>query len=367
MIQNASELFQGLNGDALERFLQYNCDPGALRPFKGRDGRTYIQVGKRTPDGFPVFNTNGEQEQQVIAVNAPTTMTKDAWIAMDNEIITTVQDELRLVADIRGAGLTYNLPNGLAHTVLQYQKVGDITRATLSMDPVRRSEGDAPDIDSGFLPLPVAHKDFDFTFRQIASSRLGGFPLDTGTGRMAAEKVAQEIEMLTAGTSGTFSYGGGTIYGLINLPERFIKNDMPVPDGTNGPAVVAAIGALKQGLINDKHMGPYVLYLNKQWSTVLNLDYSTVKGDGTLRERILKDNDITDIRILDTLPTTLWHAILLEMKPKTVRMVVGLEVQTVQWESLGGMMRHFKVMALQVPQLRPDNAGNSGVAHGTTA
>jgi hypothetical protein len=28
------------------------------------------------------------------------------------------------------------------------------------------------------------------------------------------------------------------------------------------------------------------------------------------------------------------------------------------------MMRHFKVMCLQVPQLRADTAGNSGVAHG---
>jgi hypothetical protein len=54
------------------------------------------------------------------------------------------------------------------------------------------------------------------------------------------------------------------------------------------------------------------------------------------------------------------------MTSETVRAVIGMEVQTVQWESLGGMMKHFKVMAIQVPQFRPDTAGNSGVAHGRT-
>jgi hypothetical protein len=58
--------------------------------------------------------------------------------------------------------------------------------------------------------------------------------------------------------------------------------------------------------------------------------------------------------------------VLLEMTSETVRAVIGMEVQTVQWESLGGMMKHFKVMAIQVPQFRPDTAGNSGVAHGRT-
>ncbi len=55
------------------------------------------------------------------------------------------------------------------------------------------------------------------------------------------------------------------------------------------------------------------------------------------------------------------------MDTKTVRAVVGMEIQTLQWESMGGLMKHFKVMCLLLPQLRPDTAGYSGVGHGHTA
>ena len=55
------------------------------------------------------------------------------------------------------------------------------------------------------------------------------------------------------------------------------------------------------------------------------------------------------------------------MTSETIRAVIGLEVQTVTWESLGGMMKHFKVMTIQVPQVRPDANGNAGVATGQNA
>jgi hypothetical protein len=76
---------------------------------------------------------------------------------------------------------------------------------------------------------------------------------------------------------------------------------------------------------------------------------------------------IMDIRISDYLPTTKYDVVLVEMAAETVRAVIGLEVQTLQWESMGGLMKHFKVMAMTLPQLRPDTAGNSGVAHGRIA
>lgn len=350
--------FANMLGDSADRLMANDFDIGVLRPWRGRDGRAYVTK--------MVMNEKGELVPKVMVVNAPATLTKDAWIAFDTAIVRAVRDRLRLVADVRGAGLTYNLPNGMGHTVLQYQTMGDITAATISMDPVRRSEGDRPTADLANLPLPVIHKDFDFSAREIAVSQQGRMPIDTTTAEMAARKVAEEAEKMLAGTSGTFSYGGGTIYGYTNFPNRAIKTDMPVPDGTNGPAVLTALLALRQMLINNKHNGPYVLYLNTQWAAVLDNDFSAAKGDQTLRQRILAVDGITDVRISDYLPTTKWDAVLVEMTTESVRMVVGMEVQTIQWESAGGMMKHFKVMTIMVPQLRPDTSGNSGIAHGRT-
>jgi len=44
-----------------------------------------------------------------------------------------------------------------------------------------------------------------------------------------------------------------------------------------------------------------------------------------------------------------------------------MPITTVQWESQGGMRLNFKVMAIQVPQLRADYSSQSGIAHGTTS
>lgn len=341
-------------GDSADRLIEAGFDIGALRPYRGKDGRSYVT---RTIDGKP----------KVMVTNAPSVLTYDAYKLFDDTIVTTLQENLKLLADVRSRpGMTYNIPNGMAHTMLQYQTQGDITPATISMDPVRRSEGDRAETNIITFPLPIIHKDFDFSAREIATSRLGQLPLDTSTAALAATKVAQAIEQLATGVI-SFTYGGSTIYGLINFPYRATKTDLTAPTGSNGTTVINELLAVRQMLIDDKHFGPYRLYVNSQWAQVLDNDFSTAKGDNTLRQRILAIKDIEDIVTLDFLPTTQWHYALVEMKSSTVRSVVGFEAQTIQWESLGGMRKHFKVMAMVLLQLRADTDGNSGVAHARTA
>jgi uncharacterized linocin/CFP29 family protein len=352
------DLIQNMGGAALDLLIENDMDVNVLRPYREADGQSYVTRMIR--------NSAGVYEPRVLRTNAPATLPKDVWVALDDVVVKAIREELRAFADIRGAGLTLNLPNGMAHTMLQYQTQGDITPATVSMDPIRRGEADRPTTDYANLPLPIIHKDFDFSAREILTSRQGNMPLDTNNAELAARKIAEELEKMTVGSVTPFSYGGAAVYGYMTLPQRATKTDMPVPDGTNGPAVVTALLTLRQMLINNKHKGPYMMYVNSQWAQVLDNDFATGKGDNTLRQRILAIEDIKAIRTLDTLPTTQWHVLLVEMTTATVRAVVGMEVQTVQWESLGGMMKHYKVMCMLVPQLRPDAGGNAGVAHGRT-
>lgn len=354
---NPAQQARALFGDAADRLIANNFDPGVLRPFIGPDGKNYITLN------------SGMEDERTMVTNAPATMTWEAWKLFDDTVVRALRDRLRLMADIRGSGLEYNIPNGMAHTVLQYQTATDVGPATISMDPIRRGEADQQMKDVGFFPLPLIHKDFDFSARQIAVSGAGRIPMpaDTGNAESAAFKVAEAIEQLTSGTAGTFTYGGGTIYGYTNFPQRATKTDMTTPTGLNGGVTVNEILALRQLLINNKHRGPYILYMNSQWAQFLDNDFSTTKGDNTLRQRLLAIDGIQEIRISDYLPTTKYDVVLVEMARETVRAVVGLEVQTLQWESMGGLMKHFKVMAMVLPQLRPDTAGNSGVAHGRIA
>ena len=120
-------------------------------------------------------------------------------------------------------------------------------------------------------------------------------------------------------------------------------------------------------LLDGNHEGPFGFYCNRQWAQYLDNDFSSAKGDQTLRQRILAIEDIRFVRTLNRLPTTGFRCVLAEQTAETVRMVIGFDVQTVQWESVGGMMKHYKVMAMVVPQVRPDASGNSGVAEGRSA
>ncbi len=79
----------------------------------------------------------------------------------------------------------------------------------------------------------------------------------------------------------------------------------------------------------------------------------------TLRERLKRIEGIVDVKPADFLTGT--NLILVQQTADVARMVVGMDITTVQWESHGGMQLNFKVMAIMVPQLRSDFTGQTGI------
>lgn len=340
------------HGNVAATLIANGFDVGCLRPWLGNDGRSYMTIMH-----------NGELVNVPIG-NAIASLRKDEWIYLDTVILRTAKQRLRAVADLRGAGLTMTIPNAMGKTSIEYQTMGDITPATISMDPVRQSEADRPLFDLKNLPLPIIHKDFHYTARQIAVSRNGGTPLDTTTAELAGRRVAEEAEKLLLGISGTYEFGGGTIYGYTNYPSRnthVLTN--PTAAGWTPGTLLAEVLAMKQKSMTDMFYGPWVLYNSPAWDEYLDNDYSDAKGDNTLRERLRLVEGINDIRTLDYL--TGYQLILVQLTSDVVREVVGMDITTVQWETHGGMLQHFKVMAMLVPQLRADMSGNCGIVHGT--
>lgn len=339
-------------GNVATTLLANNFDVATLRPWVGKDGRHYIarnEAGKLIARPAMVANA---------------TLRKDEWKIIDDAVVSAAKERLRVVADLRAAGLTFNIPNGMGKTVLETETQSDITGATISMDPARKGEGDRPEYDLSSLPLPVIHKDFYFNARQIATSRNSGSPLDTTMAQLAARRVSEEAEKLTLGTTGSFAYGGGTIYGLTNYPERITRSITSPEESDWVPSqTVTDILAMRQDSIDQKHYGPWMLYNSPIWDQYLDEDYSASKGDNTLRERIKKINGIQDVRTADYLTGT--QLLLVQQTSDVVRIVVGMDVTTVQWETEGGMRLNFKVMAILVPQLRADYNGNTGIVHAT--
>lgn len=339
-------------GNVATSLLHNGFDMRALRPWIGKDGRSYIarnQGGKLVAVPMPIANA---------------TLRHEEWKLLDEAIVRVAKERLRVVADLRGSGLTYNIPNGMGKTVLETETVSDLTEATISMDPVRDGENDRPEFDLTNLPLPVIHKDFYFSARQVATSRNMGASIDTTSAELASRRVAEEAEKLTLGVSNfnQFTYGGGTIYGLTNFPSR-ITRTITQPNGTNQSTTVRDVLAMRQDSEDAKHYGPWVLYNSPAWDQYLDDDYSSSKGDNTLRQRIQAIAGINDVRTADYL--TGYQMLLVQQSSDVIRMVMGMDITTVQWETHGGMRLNFKVMAIMVPQLRADHNGNTGIVHGS--
>ena len=340
------------SGSVAERLLMNGMNPNALRPYLDEKGRSCITT-----------NQNGKATKLI--TNAPATLRKDDWLQLDTAILKAAKPRLKAWGDLRSAGLSYSIPNGMGKTVLEYEDQSDVTDAILSMDGLRKAESDRPEFSLKNLPLPIVHKDFNFSARQLAASRNGGSPLDTTTAELAGRRVAEQIEKLLLGVVPTYQFGGGYIYGYTNFDKRQTKNDLTAPDGSNAATTVSEVLEMKTMSQNKNHYGPWFCYCSTSWDQYMDDDYSSAKGDNTLRDRIGAIEGIDRPMTLDYLPAN--TLMLVQKSSDVVRAVMGMDITTVQWESHGGMQLNFKVMGIMVPQLRADFYDNCGIVHGSHA
>ena len=349
-------------GNVAGALLDNDMDPLVLRPFLGRDGRPYIVQNVRDPKTGKV----GFKNVPVVNTGITAALRKDDWIHLDEAIIRAAKPRLRFVGDLRARGLTYNIPNGFGKTVLQHESMSDISAAEIAMDPYKETAADRPSFDLTNLPLPIIHKDFWFTTRQLATSRNGGSPLDTTTAELAARRVAELAEQLALGVAGSYKYGGGYVYGLTNFPSALTKSlTHPVNDPDWTPEVTLnEVLEMKDQSQAAYHYGPWILYTSPSWDKKLDADYSGAKGQNTLRQRLKMVDGIEDVRTLDYL--TGYKAVLVQQTSDVIREVIGMEMMTVQWEP-SPFRVNFKVLCIMVPQMRADSNGNTGVVIGTAA
>lgn len=353
-------IFNGAGtGSVAEKLLACNFNTAPLRMYRGGPNyqHTYMP-GTRV--------VNGKVENCGIRVaNANALLRKDEWIQLDEAILKAAKPRLRVFGDLRAAS-SYVIRGGLGKTTLEFQRMSDVTAATISMDGMRQSQNDRVEFDLSSMPLPIIHKDFQIHARQLQASRESGSGLDTSMAELSARRVAEEVEKLTLGVSSLgWTFGGGQVYGYTNFPSRNTKTLLIPTDNAWTPAkCVDEVLDMKQKSKDDYNFGPWVLYNSPNYDKYFDADYSAQYPGVTLRDRIKKIDGITDVRTADYL--TGYQMILVQMAPETARAVVGMDMTTLQWESHGGMLLNYKILCVLVPQLRADINGNCGIVHGST-
>jgi uncharacterized linocin/CFP29 family protein len=288
----------------------------------------------------------------------------EEWKVFDTEVIEGARERLRLVADLIGAGLVRNIPNGLAKTVLEYDTVGDMDDAIVSLDGVTRSENDRLEYERTGIPLPITHKDWYLNLRSLLASRTGSEPLDTTYARVAGRKVGEKIE--DTFFNGGRAFGGLQLYGLLTHPNRntsgFGTNGNWSQTAKTGANILADIVTGVEALDADGFTGPYWLYIGGTAAALkLNEDFKAAT-DSTIRSRILELDFISRIVTnADKMPDD--NVVLFQPTSDVIQVVQGEPLQTVQWDAHGGFQINFKAFAITVPNVKSDGDGGSGIFH----
>jgi uncharacterized linocin/CFP29 family protein len=336
-------------------------DIGRMRPFIDQYGRSCVTV-------YMGGNPKKKESWRTMVVNAGATLRREEWKALDEAIMEPSRARLGGIEDLTAKNLVYNLGNAMGTTVLEWHDVNEALEAEMTMDGITRGKNDRVTFQHNYLPLPIIHAEYEINTRELAASRNLGNPLDTTMAERAARKVLEKLEALLF-TDTTYTFGEkdsrlrNAIYSYVNFPDRIGVNLSIHWDnsGITGAMIIQDVLEMKQASINNYHYGPWTLYIPTNYETVLDADYDATTPGTTIRERILKIAGVNEIKVSDTLADD--NVLLIQMTRDVIRLVRGMGLQNVQWSEEGGMVTKFKVMTIQVPQIRSDAYGKTGIVH----
>ena len=287
------------------------------------------------------------------------TLRKDEWIEFDNAVVEIARKRLIGVGDLLSRGLVYNLPNALGHTRLEWEKVSDMDPAGLSMSGISETQNDRVIYDLDSMPIPIIHKDFNINVRALMASRNNGTALDTVQAQVAARKVAELTEtMLFKGA--TILGSNNPIYGYTTALHRNTGSLTATWMTATGEQIVSDTLKMITALVGDNMYGPYVMYVSAAVGVRFGEDYKT-NSDKSILTRMMEIEGLSAIKVTKDLANT--EVLLVQMTADVIEMVDGLQPTTVEWESHGGFIAHFKIISIMLPRVRNDYINQSGIAH----
>lgn len=289
----------------------------------------------------------------------------DAWRRIDQRAQALARSRLAVFNRLAAAS---TIPVSIADLVNYYPQISDSGEVTVSMDGRTQAKADAPNVKYVGTPVPVLTSTARMGWRQMEVIRKGGGMLDVTAIANKQRKVAEKLEDMALNGLASVNVGGGTIYGLRNLPERNTFTHGLTLATATGAQVLAAVKSAINAAIGDNQFGRLTLFVNMgdytAWDTT---DYST-SYSGTILQRLRAISQIADIVPASSVPvdellgiadleTGEWGGILSAM-PMTTRPKTRQEPEDDYV---------FSVISAAAPQFRSDYAGQSAFVHGTKA
>lgn len=315
--------------------------------------------GELGGQGYQYLRANSE-EKRAIRANA-TSLEEDEWETLDDTVFRVAQETLSAVQDIRNAGLTRSI--SLATQIDKWQTTDDFEEAEIDMSGTTPADAQRTAYTTNGVPVPIVHSDFDVSMRELESSRNMGDDLETLNAAKASRQVSEKLEdmlfngweAVTDGNSNTYN-----LYGYLSHPDRnsVSGSDFGTASNVRDTIVGGAQALSADNYAYDAGRGTW-LYLNStQYDQLLQDDPDDDSTDSLL-DTMQSTFDWLTIRRADKVPAG--TGVMVKPQQEVVDMSIAEDIQTVQWEEMGGMQLYFKVMAAMAPRVKSDYDGQSGI------
>lgn len=301
-----------------------------------------------------------ENNGDLIIVNA--TLPHEAWIKWKDAMLATAKQTSNILNYLIGKGLFSN-DYSMADTIAKWQVVSEVSKGSISMDGLSKGPLDRTTYTTKGVPIPMFKQEWEFSARQLASLKTKPNALNQVIEEQMYQLNLMLANMCVEGVPGLV-VDGMTMYGLVNHPQRNTVSISPAW-GTEGATPITDILEMRQKLIDDHFYGPYTLCLPRGLSDILDEDYSTLKGDKTLRERIQEIDGIEDIVMVDQLSAG--HIVLFEASTRAVEVVSAVPPTIYPQPLVNNRFAGYEALAVMSIMVKADAKGQCGVCHATGA
>lgn len=282
------------------------------------------------------------------------TLREDSTREIDETLVRVARRDLVGVMDL--AGMRKTLDKGVGTTTYEYDKITPVGEATQSMSILDHGDFDRVTFSRTAIPVPCTRQGFRMDAREIAAGRGMGQSVDLTNIEECTRSVAEKLED-TLFNGSNIVLGGNALQGYTNFSCRTAVTIGTAWDSLTAGAITSAVTDVltaRQALRSDGFSGPYVLYVPDTWDQVLDEDYSDVKSDRTLRERIMAIDGISGIKVSATLPAD--NAVLVQMTRSVVEMPEGQQITVVTWDDGSGLASNWLVLHVGTFALKCANA-----------
>jgi hypothetical protein len=328
-------------------------------------GNTFDQTASQGFQGdafIRLLNANGDTG----VLRTAAVLRENEWREYDKIVTQIARGKFTLVADMMANNMRAKLENPMGTTQIVWDRAGDMADAQIDMTGEATDIRDRIEFAQDSMPVPIIHHGFRLNIRTLMASRARGQGIDISHAQLATLKVVHTIEKLHLFGQFTAGAGAGSLYGLTKYPYRVTGALSADWRTATAAQIFSDVNAMVSAMELKNQFGPYMLYVPTSYAQVLRRDYNAGAGalaavGHSIRSRLLEIENLKDIKTNWFMPDN--HIVLINLNPENLRTLDGIQPRMIEWNTQGGMVSIFKIIAIMLPQIKRDAADQCGIVH----